>query len=379
MMPLPPIAMMETRSHSAAALQDHLLRNFDRTDTSDLSIVFSAQGQRRQIAAHSLILSRSQKLWKLISDLEEPNRAVEIEPPNHFMTEIGLVAALRYLYGAPLWVPDSLFFELAQLSPEFSNNPPASYVMSQVLGYIASGHYLGLSEIVQAGLNCARRLQSWETVSTSLAFALDDGSAGAQTTWRFIPPAPETGMPMMVPQEEPVYGQANSHVLHETLNWLAFSFPPAFIFAPSATQLSELPRLPTVIENRPSQADPRLSLIQFGQISLEDTGHHDYLTLLISSILLSLPFTQLQFLFSHPALLSKPLDIVRVAEEVVVERENRRNLVLQAKRLKDGKNPALWDATQWKEEVVRERSQHGYPSFQLRRERVEEAQASSGD
>jgi hypothetical protein len=318
----------------------------------------------------------------MIIELEEPNRTVHIEPPNQSMTEIGFMAALRYLYGAALWAPDNLFFELAQLSAEFSNgaSPPASYVMSQVLGYVASGHYLGLSEIVQAGLNCFRRLQSWETVSTCLTFSLSTSSSGTQTTWRLIPSSPEAGIaPMMVPNEELVYGQASSFVLHETLVWIAISFPPSFVFAATATQLSELPRLPTVIETRPSQADPRLSLIQFGQISLEDSGRHDYFTLLLSSILLSLPFTQLQFLFSHPALLQKPLDSVRLAEEVVMEREKRRNLVLQAKRVKDGKNSVLWSATHWKEMVVRENSQHGYPAFQLRSERVEESYAIGGD
>lgn len=147
------------------------------------------------------------------------------------------------------------------------------------------------------------------------------------------------------------------------------SFPPAFQFVPTATQLPAAPRLPTVVENRPSQADPRLSLIQFGDMGLEHTGRPDYLTVFISSILISLPFAALQFLFDQPGYRQKPLDHQVIAEAVIEERENRRKLVLSAKRLKDAKDPALWDATRWKEKVVRE-PEHGFPAFQLHRAHV---------
>jgi hypothetical protein len=283
------------------------------------------------------------------------------------MTEISFVAALRYLYGAPLWVPETLFGELGQLSADFLSGASPAHVMSEVLGYIASGYYLGIPEVVQAGLNCVRRLLTWDTIVPCLAFGL---AGGLDTQfWSFVSPSESQDAKEHNERSRltPVYGQASNHILHDTLVWIAMAFPPAFQFASTATQLPELPRLPTVIEHRPSQADPRLSLIQFGDLAIEETGRPDYLTFFISSVLLSLPFAPLSFLFEQPAFRQKPhLDHRAIAEAVINERESRRTAVLSAKRLKGANDLALWDATKWQERVV------FHPTLQLQRERISE-------
>ena len=365
-MPMPGNVVHEIRMQAAAALQDHILQTFDRPGAADLTIVFSPQNDKtggRRILAHTLVVYRSKKLLDMVSELEKPNQTVRVEATSRYMTEIGFVGALRSLYGAPLWFPETLFGELGQLTPEFLHGAPSAYVMPHVLSYISSGHYLGLPEVVQAGLACVQRLQTWDNIVQCLAFGLEGGLSFG--FWASVSPTQIEMTNADATAPEPTHGHAASEILYMTLFWIIRAFPHNFPFAPSAAQLTEAPRLPTVIENRPSQANPRLSLIQFGDMAIEESGRPDYITMLISSILLSLPFTTLAFILDHPLLRQRP-DHASLAEAVVQERENRRKLVLSAKRLKDANDPRLWDATKWNERVVFE---HNH--FQLRRERIE--------
>lgn len=353
-LPMPAAMFQDMRTQSAFTLQDFMLKQFNRADSSDVTIMFRVEhAPAFKIYGHGLVLSRSEKLYQLISEQNGGGRTVYVDPPNHFMTEVGFSGALKYMYGGPRWIPENLFYEISQVSPDFAQNASPVHTMSHVLSYIASGHFLGLPEIVQAGIACAHRMQSWDTVSTCLAFSLDGGLD--TRFWRIENARDEANV-----LQDPTYGQAATYLLQQTLDWIAMAFPPVFQFAPTATQLPELPRLPTIIENRPSQADPRLSLIQFGEMAPEE-GRPDYLTLFLSSILVSLPFATLKFFFELPAFRSKPLDHLAIADAVIGEREDRRMKVLEAKRLKDGKNPLLKDATRWKEQVVHE------PYLQLHR------------
>ena len=370
-MPMPNNAIQEIRMTAAATLQDYALSTFDSPEMSDLTIAFAPSHDRsnsRAIRAHTFIARRSPKLWDLVAELKKPSQTIVVEAPSHAMTETGFLGALKYLYGAPLWYPETLFGELGQFSPRFLHGAPSADVMPQVLSYIASGHFLGLPEVVQAGLTCVRRLQTWDTVEQCLAFGLEGGIS--TSFWSHISSAVSSTTDNFA--REPTYGQAASYILHDTLLWIALAFPTPFHFSPSATQLADAPRLPTVVENRPSQADPRLSLIQFGDMALEETGRPDYLTARISSILLSLPFAALNFLFEQPAWRQKPLNHQMIAEATIQERENRRNAVLSAKRLKDAEK--LWEATKWIESVAVE-SSHGYAAFHLRREKAADAGA----
>jgi hypothetical protein len=177
-------------------------------------------------------------------------------------------------------------------------------------------------------------------------------------------------------QSEPTFGEASSQLLQDTLVFIAMALPPTFRFNATATQLHELPRLPTVIENRPSTSDPRLSRIQFGDMAPEDTGRPDFLTTFISSILLSLPFAALKFLFEHPLFNPKITNRTAIIQAVIDERELRRVKVLQAKRLKDSTDPLLWEATKWSEQVGE--MAHAFPGFQLYHVRADRADGSAG-
>jgi hypothetical protein len=369
--PRTPATFNDPKMASAFNLQDYVLGQFNHSELSDTTVDISALtdgAEQRQIRAHSLILFRSPILQRMMNDLEQPDRTIRIQPPNRFTTEFGFVGALRYLYGAPLLTPSDFIHEISQANfLDISPNAPAGRTMSQILSYVASGYFLDLPAVVGAGLECTGYLQRWDTVPTCLAFALD---GGLTHWWRtYAGPKKQSDTSARVEQQEPTFGEVGSQLLQETLIYIAAAFPDNFHFDSTATQLHELPRLPTIIENRPSTSDPRLSLIQFGEMAIEDTGRPDFLTTFISSILLSLPFAALKFLSEHPMFNLKANNRLHIVQAVIQERELRRLKVLSAKRLKGGKDPSLWEATKWSEKVTE--VARVFPGFQLHRTRVD--------
>jgi hypothetical protein len=370
MLPRTPATFNDPKLKAALALQDYIIGQFDNDELADTFLDISAltdRSESRLIRAHVLILNKSASLRYMINALTEPYRTVHVPLANRYMTEFGFVAAVKHLYGASLLRPDDFVHEMRQANfIAISSHAPATHAMSKILSYIAAGYFLDLPDIIGAGFDCVQYLQRWDTVPTCLVFALD---GGLTQWWHTITDREDTADgPVTVQQQQqaPTFGEVGSHLLHLTLTWMAVNVPSNFQFSTTVAQLGELPRLPNIVENRPSTSNPRLSLLQFGQLPAEDDGRH-FLSAFISSIFLSLPFAAFKYVFESPRF-NPNADRFELVRAIVAEREVRRQKVLQAKRVKDGTRE-LWDATKWSEHVSE--AAHVFPGFTLYRTHVD--------
>lgn len=356
--PMPPMmAPMMQQSDpaidSALMIRDYLLSQFGLSDLADYILqVFRGEERLLSIPVHSLLAVRSPTLFKLISTLRYANdgsRHLRLDINEKVFVEQAFIEALQFVYGAPL---ATAFMGMVNRVPPFNTRDLngetakfARHVLTHALSLTSSGLSLQLEPIALHGADLAKRLIRWDTLEVALKFILANGLPQG---WRSQEANGDAnrleGIAMLA-------DGVKSQLLGAVIDYLAVNFPHHFEFSTAASQLDECPRLPLVLDAKPSVSNNRLSRIQFGQLPAEQP---DFVTSTLSSILLSLPFEPLKALFSHPALLSrgKGFNLVNIAESVVSERENRRNRVLESKRISPRGEGMLWDATQWQESVV---------------------------
>lgn len=352
-MMVPMIQQPDPAIDSALMIRDYLLSQFGLSDLADYILqVFRGEERLLSIPVHSLLAVRSPTLFKLISALRYTNdgsRYLKLEIGEKIFVEQAFVEALQFVYGAPL---ATAFMGMVNRVPPFNTRDLngetakfARHVLTHALSLTSSGLSLQLEPVALHGADLAKRLIRWDTLEVALNFILVNGLPQG---WR----SQESNGDANRLKGIAMFGDGvKSQLLGAVIDYLAINFPHHFEFNAAASQFDECPRLPLVLDAKPSVSNHRLSRIQFGQLPAEQP---DFVTSTLSSILLSLPFEPLKALFGHPALLSrgKGFNLVNIAESVVAERENRRNRVLESKRISPRGEGALWDATQWQESVI---------------------------
>jgi len=141
-------------------------------------------------------------------------------------------------------------------------------------------------------------------------------------------------------------------LVNAIIQYISCAFPVDFSFHASATELASLPRLPAMVESRPSVSDPRFANIQFGAFTPEVSESLDS-ELILSSILLSIPLRMLELIINNQ-LLGEKLGwprVVSITNEVLEEREKRRLKVRLSKRVIPGASALQWEETKWEEKI----------------------------
>jgi hypothetical protein len=311
---------------------DHVRSNFGVATFADYSLdILSADPTQSRVATfptHGLMMARNPTLYELMMAQESQRgedgmKKLKIVLDNKYMTPAALGEAMGVVYGHP---PPNV--EAAMFSDEFRTTTFG-------IAYALSGKFLQIPLVVDHGLDLAARYLTWKDVEKVLVFALDPNSTNTG----------RANEPRGVQDLQGV-------MLNRVLNFITMEFPLDFAFLISAPELSSLPRIPSVVESRPSISSS-LAAIQFGEIP-QDTSAALESNLLISSILLSVPTHFLQRLSGNQALGGRVgwEKVANLLLDVVDERERRRTKVRRTKRVVPGASDEQWEETKWEEFVA---------------------------
>ena len=344
---------------SHVPLVEHLLQQFNVEEYADCQLTLVHENLRFEKTTwslSSLLLAQSRKLRDLLKSAN-PGKggktSLEIRLTDRFVTPWAMNLALRVLYGER---PD--MFSLAVIHNYF--NPSAemwALSMDACLAFAAAGHVLGLESVVLKGLQIATSILDWDNLEHALSFGLESGPnhrisasvdviplSAYSSVWsresdpssatNVSPPSSSTesrpersrdeGLSPVIPHLSEVRSARDLQTY--CLQWMASNVDDSWDFNPSARPLADVDRLPTTAESRSPLSKSRLSRIQFGDHPSEISAKASDRNFLVSSIVLSLPFTALKYMLS---LGGQPL--LRPLNAIVKERERRRQIVLQSK------------------------------------------------
>ena len=344
---------------SHVPLVDYLLHQFNVEEFADCHLALVHENLRFEKTTwslSSLLLAQSHKLRDLLKPAglsKERKMYLEIRLNDRFVTPWAMNSALRVLYGER-----SEMFTLALVHSTFEPNAEIWVIsMDACLAFAAAGHVLGLESVVLKGLQTATSILDWDNLEHALSFGLESGpnrrtsasvevipvSAYSPVWSRESNPSsavnltPPSSSAESRPERSRDEGLSSFHshtsevrsaqdLQTYCLQWMASNLDESWDFDPSARPLADVDRLPTTVESRSPLSKSRLSLIQFGDHPSEMHAKASDRNFLVSSIVLSLPFTALKYMLS---LGSQPL--LRQLHAIVKERERRRQVVLQSK------------------------------------------------
>lgn len=346
-------------SFDEAPLAEHLLYHFNDPMYADCRLYLIHRSKRfakTEWALSCLLLAQSSKLRDIITISkrgEDGIRVLELSLNDRFVTPTSVESALRVLYGMP-----SDTFRVSS-HDENSTADLSMMRMKESLAYAATGCLLYLKDVVLRGLQVASELISWESLEAALSFGLESGLERESNASSAVIPAYSTLLArdsdpspsshtLFTPSSsgDPNARQSSrssksssslaiSHrlppqsaydLLMHCLDFIINNFPSSWELDLSARPLADVDRLPVTAESRSPLSKSRLSRIQFGSHPSEATLKSADRNVLISTVLLSIPFEWLDHL-----LVSIGEPIGRHIGSIIKERERRRQIVLQSK------------------------------------------------
>ncbi|KAL8934808.1 MAG: hypothetical protein Q9216_005724 [Gyalolechia sp. 2 TL-2023] len=309
----------ETESSARpATLLKHLIDNFNRPAFADCELYISHVNHKFEpavVSLHSLLIAQNTKLQNLLQDAEireDGKKQILLAVTDQHTTPAALKIAIKVCYGERpsqyICFPGELGSE-ADISTAWMDN---------ALALAAAGHLLGMIGVAHRGEQIASIILDWHNLEQALSFAMDTNirrAWGSSTNTSSFP--------------------CNASELLLSCLYFLISNPTESIkIDTTAKTIPTIDRLPTVPDCEAPSTKSRLSQIQFGQLPVMTEEAFDKHDVLISSILLSLPFTHFKFVLDR-----MPVPVNRkVAGLLIAERERRR---LRASSVLPGKEERL--------------------------------------
>lgn len=316
-------------SHDRHELSKHIFNQFGNPEFTDYILhIRSPDGILWSMPVHAAIVCRSPVIYEAFRHSAPPpfqtkdtRRLAEVITDDIFITPESLNEAVKILYAAPLLPAEAFLYNLSPYDADHDQgyaSIEARKRMGQAISYTAAGRVLQIPEMQDCGLRIVKSLLRWDTLEIALHF----GFSANKTTVQ----------PNGFGNENRALDTYAVPLLDDTLEFIAYNFPPDFAFYSIASELRQTPRLPAVVESKQPSHNPRLSKIRFGDAPPEDEMKPSPVTQLLSSILLSVPLAVLDRLFSHPAAANQVgwSGLVRILRDVIEEREKRRQKVLKS-------------------------------------------------
>ncbi|KAI9826502.1 MAG: hypothetical protein M1819_007351 [Sarea resinae] len=324
-------------------LAGYLISQFGNRDLADYIIELSHLSGHLESAhfpVHSVLVARSPSLNALIHLTRDDttqqagySKVIKVKTQDRFIQPGAFDLALRRLYGSSLLEHGNFTRAVGANASHISWRKQGWQFhrtedqMAFALAYAAAGHLLQFESIIRRGLGIAARLVSWETVELALSFALDGEDPGSQS-------------PSGSPAGGTTYAPYSTQFLFNVLGWLVVNFPSDFVLdatspdsnaaATPASQSPYFPRFPNGT-SKPSRPSSRLSCIQFGDYpsaGVKNKQLPSLATTVLSRLLISLPFSSVQFILgSRPLGGDTEISLEareKVARDVVSEREKAR-------------------------------------------------------
>ena len=367
-------------SPSQIPLNAYLLNQFDEDKYADLQLEVIHERDGLVMAdfrLHSLIMAQN-KIWQDLMNAStserEGKKLLQLRTDDRFITSQAIEGALRVFYGEPshLFIGSCLQIDFSKEKADTS-----SAWMDNALSFAASGHLLGLEEVIIRGLHIASSILCWDNVEKALSFALHGGLdpaldpdhalrvdslvSLAKTSTDSIPSPvrgasgslrkrARSGAGSRTPHFKAV-PSGRSSLLPQCLDFIALEFPMSWKLETSACPLAEIDRLPLTAKDHSPSRKSRLVSIRFGDCPPEILSIARHRDSVLSSILLSLPFVPLKYILDQLPQSTRS----RIIGPIVDERERRRIQVLQegeidwSQRIFDADHLAYLG---WKEDVV---------------------------
>lgn len=344
-------------SPSHNPLTAYLLDQFDVDKYADLRLEVIQERDGLVMAhfrLHSLIMAQN-KIWQDLIDAStserEGSKLLQLRTNDQFVTSRAIEGALRVFYGesSHIFIGSCLHIDLSK-----QNADTSLAWMDNALSFAASGHLLGLEEVISRGIHIASSILCWDNVEKALSFALHGGLDPAldpdhalrvdslvllaKTSTGSIPSPVRgasaslrkratSGAGSRTPRSKAVRS-GHSSLLPYCLDFIALEFPISWSLETSACSLAEIDRLPLIAKDHSPSNKSRLVSIRFGDCPPEILSIARHRDSVLSSVLLSLPFVPLKYILDQLPTSTRS----RITGPIVDERERRR---IQA--LKEGK------------------------------------------
>lgn len=342
-------------------LTDHLLQCFNVDEYSDYHLVVEHEKDKwvAEFRLHSLVLSNCsawKELEKASSVGQDGKKSLKVLTKNKFLTPQAIQAALRVCYGESplLFIGSPLHVDPSQNTREVS----ATW-MKNALAFAAAGYLFRIDAVISRGLQIVSRILNWENIDRALIFILFGGlhldnilssdlpvkmfSTSSSSSENLNAAATASSNDTMDPKDCDFASKSemfswdmhqrtpSSELLCHCLDFIVTNFPESWSLDTSARPLTDINKLPTPSENRPPSNKLRLSQIQFGDHPSENATKASAENVVLSSIILSLPFVLVKYILER---IEGPMRD-RSMISVVDERERRRS-----QGLKTGKTPS---------------------------------------
>jgi hypothetical protein len=333
-----PNGMEQPTQLEAAELSQYLSSKFCVYEFADYMLKVTTSGGQElpPLPVHGIIIARSPTLHLLMFSFDRQHAqmvnglpVLQVHIEDKFADLYHFPLALKYLYGHPLPSAEFMFA-----------SPSASGLVSSALGFAAICRFLQMPHLTSCGVKFTINYLAWDNIEKALGFIYEGNRLLSSSSTS--------------PEGWHATSDVERELLRRVLQYIALYFPKDFAIHTSAAELIDSPRLPSIMESRPSISHTRLASIQFGEVSPEDSAKLDT-SVLLSSVLLSIPTHMLQTVFESQVLGGKigwP-KVSQVLRDTVAERERRRIKVRKTptKRVVPGAAPQLWEETRWEEHV----------------------------
>ncbi|KAH7138957.1 hypothetical protein B0J11DRAFT_31619 [Dendryphion nanum] len=312
-------------------LAEYILSRLGNREFADYNLcVHSSDAILFQMPVHAIIVARSQPIASAIqrswtSSTKTANGLAQIDmfTNDPYLTADSIAEGIQVLYGNPLFPVQQILyglrpFRVDEIQGQASHD--ARKRMAQAIGYTSVGRLFQMRSLQKHGNLMIRTLMRWDTIEQVIEYALNES----------IYARPRNNPSREATTQEEF--DATNLLERDCAGFIAFNIPSTFKLDRMAPELRQFPRLPHFIEDRPVTHNPRLSRIRFGDVPPEDDLKSDYITRVLSSILLSLPLALLDGIFGHQILnshLGIP-GVERLMHDVIDEREIRRQKVLNS-------------------------------------------------
>ncbi|MCJ1438590.1 hypothetical protein MMC27_007980 [Xylographa pallens] len=326
-------------------LGSYILGQFGNPSYADCILHLVFGNQEDTLMTHGLLIAQSPTLRGLLESVTTFNtqgrREIWLTSDDPFLTIPAVLAGLQTYYGKSL-----------------SHEPRYIRDIHTALAYFAGGRLLQMARMQEIGLAALFELLRFDNIELGFQCALytKTGEASGKEEEIFVAKEADTHFSKHSAQRK---------LMDMVIHFIVLMFPDAFVFDPSAPAFLELGGFPQAqaLEQKNLPLNPELLNIRFGDFPTNGYSKPSQESVILSRLLLSLPFAPLRNVLNS---LSLPVSR-QIVEPIVEERERRRLGVLNDKTKTANLTNHALERLSWEErvpnngsyvDIVRVRSQH---------------------
>lgn len=333
--------VVDERGKGVDSLSTHLIQLFESRELCDFhfKLTSSSNGlyQSTIIPVQVAVIARSPFVAALLRTqlYREGCREIAVTLGDQVNLIQGFEQAIRNLYGAPLLHGEQLRTEaLAVLgyteeSQSMYPFPIRTAMLDLAFSYAASGAFLHVNGILEAGIRMALELIDWSTVETIIHFGLRVDRFSIILEGTETPPgsprANHTRSGHVLVRNRQLRDIWAPLLVRAALSFIAESIDDKFVLYSQAQSLHVPNRIPESLNTGPGAIGSEPGSASANSTTTESKPNRE--TLVASAVLISLPFVHLQEVFR--TLSARRVLSNNLAQAIMSERESRR---LQALR-----------------------------------------------